>query len=109
MRPVEQFYDPVKQMFLPDRFIKGECPKCDAKDQYGDSCEVCGTTYSPTDLIEPYSAVSGATPVRKASDHYFFKLSDPRCRQFLRAVDAVRRPPAGRRRQQDAGMVRPAA
>ncbi|MCW5620794.1 MAG: methionine--tRNA ligase, partial [Burkholderiales bacterium] len=83
VRSVEQFYDPVKSMFLPDRFIKGECPNCHAKDQYGDNCEVCGTTYNPTDLIDPYSAVSGATPVRKASDHYFFKLSHPDCRHFL--------------------------
>jgi methionyl-tRNA synthetase len=83
VRPVEQFYDPVKQMFLPDRFIKGECPNCHSKDQYGDSCEVCGKTYSPTDLIEPYSVVSGAKPVRKASDHHFFRLSHPDCRQFL--------------------------
>lgn len=83
-REVEQFYDPVKNMFLPDRFIKGECPKCGAKDQYGDSCEVCGTTYVPTDLKNPYSVVSGATPVRKSSAHYFFKLSDPRCETFLR-------------------------
>ena len=80
-RSVEQFYDPVKQMFLPDRFIKGECPKCGAKDQYGDSCEVCGATYNPTDLKNPYSTVSGATPVRKASEHYFFKLGD--CARFL--------------------------
>ena len=71
-------------MFLPDRYIKGECPKCGAKDQYGDSCEVCGSAYSPTDLKNPYSAVSGATPVRKRSEHYFFKLSDPRCVAFLR-------------------------
>ncbi|MDB5864251.1 MAG: methionine--tRNA ligase, partial [Betaproteobacteria bacterium] len=83
VKPVEQFYDPVKAMFLPDRFIKGECPKCGAKDQYGDSCEVCGSTYSPTDLKNPYSVVSGAKPVRKTSDHYFFKLSDPRCKTFL--------------------------
>ena len=83
-RDIEQYYDPVKNMFLPDRFIKGECPKCHAKDQYGDSCEVCGTTYSPTDLLNPYSAVSGATPERRSSTHYFFKLSDPRCEQFLR-------------------------
>ena len=83
VKPVEQFYDPVKEMFLPDRFIKGECPKCGAKDQYGDSCEVCGSTYSPTDLKEPYSVVSGAKPVRKTSDHFFFKLSDARCRSFL--------------------------
>jgi len=81
-RSVEQYYDPVKQMFLPDRFIKGECPKCGAKDQYGDSCEVCGATYSPTDLKNPYSTVSGAAPVRKASEHYFFKLGD--CSEFLK-------------------------
>jgi methionyl-tRNA synthetase len=83
-RDIEQAYDPVKEMFLPDRFIKGECPKCGAKDQYGDSCEVCGSTYSPTDLINPYSVVSGATPIRKTSTHYFFRLSDPRCEDFLR-------------------------
>jgi len=85
VRSVEQFFDPVKSMFLPDRFIKGECPNCHAKDQYGDNCEVCGTTYAPTELINPYSAVSGAAPVRKASDHYFFKLSHPDCRKFLEA------------------------
>ncbi len=84
VRAIEQYYDPEKEMFLPDRFIKGECPKCHAKDQYGDSCEACGATYSPTDLIEPYSAVSGAKPVRRQSDHYFFKLSDQRCRDFLK-------------------------
>ncbi|MGD9787531.1 MAG: methionine--tRNA ligase [Sulfuricellaceae bacterium] len=84
VRSIEQFYDPVKNMFLPDRFIKGECPKCHAKDQYGDSCEACGAAYQPTELIEPYSAVSGAKPVRKSSDHYFFKLSDERCRDFLK-------------------------
>jgi methionyl-tRNA synthetase len=83
-RSVEQFYDPVKEMFLPDRYIKGECPKCGAKDQYGDSCEVCGATYSPTDLKNPYSTVSGAKPERRQSEHYFFKLSDPRCEAFLR-------------------------
>jgi methionyl-tRNA synthetase len=83
-RKVEQFYDPVKDMFLPDRYIKGECPKCGAKDQYGDSCEVCGATYAPTDLKHPYSAVSGATPVRKASEHHFFQLSHPECVRFLR-------------------------
>jgi methionyl-tRNA synthetase len=82
LRTIEQFYDPVKEMFLPDRFIKGECPKCGAKDQYGDSCEVCGSTYSPTDLKNPYSVVSGATPVRKTSEHYFFKLTE--CADFLR-------------------------
>jgi methionyl-tRNA synthetase len=83
-RDIEQAYDPVKEMFLPDRFIKGECPKCGAKDQYGDNCEVCGSTYLPTDLINPYSVVSGATPIRKISTHYFFRLSDPRCEDFLR-------------------------
>ena len=83
-REVEQFYDPVKALFLPDRFIKGECPKCGAKDQYGDSCEVCGATYAPTDLKNPYSAVSGAAPVRKASEHHFFHLSHPDCVSFLR-------------------------
>ena len=83
-RSVEQFYDPVKQMFLPDRYIKGECPRCHANDQYGDSCEACGATYQPTDLVNPYSAVSGAVPERQASSHYFFKLSDPRCVAFLR-------------------------
>src|SRR5208282_906108 len=80
-RSVEQFYDPVKQMFLPDRYIKGECPKCGAKNQYGDSCEVCGSTYAPTDLKNPYSTVSGAKPERKASEHHFFKLSA--CKDFL--------------------------
>ncbi len=84
VRSIEQFYDPVKNLFLPDRFIKGECPKCHAKDQYGDNCEACGTTYAPTELINPYSAVSGAQPERRNSDHYFFKLSDKRCQQFLR-------------------------
>ncbi len=83
-RSVEQFYDPVKAMYLPDRYIKGECPNCHSKDQYGDSCEVCGKTYSPTDLIDPYSVVSGAKPERKASEHHFFKLSDRRCEGFLR-------------------------
>ncbi|HEY7987266.1 MAG TPA: methionine--tRNA ligase, partial [Methylophilaceae bacterium] len=82
VRTIEQYYDPVKNMFLPDRFIKGECPKCHSKDQYGDSCEVCGSTYSPTELINPYSAVSGATPVRKETEHYFFKLSE--CADFLK-------------------------
>ena len=84
VRTIEQYYDPVKQLFLPDRFIKGECPKCHAKDQYGDNCEVCGAAYAPTDLIEPYSAVSGAKPELRTSEHYFFKLSDPRCEAFLR-------------------------
>ena len=82
-KTIEQFYDPVKNMFLPDRFIKGECPKCHAKDQYGDNCEVCGATYNPTELINAYSAVSGAAPVRKETEHYFFKLSE--CEDFLKA------------------------
>ena len=81
-KTIEQFYDPVKNMFLPDRFIKGECPKCHAKDQYGDSCEVCGATYNPTELINAYSAVSGAAPIRKETEHYFFKLSE--CEDFLK-------------------------
>ncbi|NRF68098.1 methionine--tRNA ligase [Aquincola sp. S2] len=83
VRSIEQFFDPVKGMFLPDRYIKGECPKCGAKDQYGDSCENCGAVYAPTDLKNPFSALSGATPVRKSSEHYFFRLSDPRCINFL--------------------------
>jgi methionyl-tRNA synthetase len=82
-RSVEQFFDPVKQMFLPDRYIRGECPRCGAADQYGDSCEQCGSTYAPTDLRNPYSVVSGAVPERRASDHLFFRLSDDRCREFL--------------------------
>ena len=91
-RAIEQAYDPVKEMFLPDRFIKGECPKCGAKDQYGDNCEKCGATYSPTDLKNPFSVVSGATPIKKVSDHYFFKLSDPRCEAFLREWTQVKTP-----------------
>ena len=83
-RTIEQFFDPEKNMFLPDRFIKGECPKCGAKDQYGDNCESCGAVYSPTELNNPYSALSGAKPVLKQSDHFFFKLSDPRCLEFLK-------------------------
>src|SRR6267143_3107344 len=82
-KAVEQFYDPVKGMFLPDRYIKGECPNCHSKDQYGDACEVCSTVYAPTDLINPYSALTGAPPVLKASEHFFFRLSDPRCVAFL--------------------------
>ncbi|MBK1685790.1 methionine--tRNA ligase [Rhodoferax fermentans] len=82
-RTIEQFFDPEKNMFLPDRFIKGECPKCHAKDQYGDNCEVCGAVYAPTDLINPFSALSGAKPELKSSEHFFFKLSDPRCVAFL--------------------------
>jgi methionyl-tRNA synthetase len=91
-KSIEQAYDPVKGMFLPDRFIKGECPKCRSKDQYGDSCEKCGATYSPTDLINPFSVVSGATPIKKVSEHYFFKLSDPRCETFLRDWTQVKTP-----------------
>jgi len=82
-RVIEQFFDPVKNMFLPDRYIKGECPKCGAKDQYGDNCEVCGAVYAPTELKNPYSALSGATPVLKSSAHYFFQLSSDRCIEFL--------------------------
>ena len=82
-RVIEQFFDPVKNMFLPDRYIKGECPRCGAKDQYGDSCEVCGAVYSPTELKSPYSALSGAVPVLKSSAHLFFQLSSPRCVEFL--------------------------
>ncbi|WP_457279611.1 methionine--tRNA ligase [Polaromonas sp. P5_D5] len=82
-KTIEQFFDPEKNMFLPDRYIKGTCPKCGTKDQYGDNCENCGAVYAPTDLINPYSALSGATPVLKSSDHFFFKLSDQRCVDFL--------------------------
>ena len=82
-RTIEQFFDPVKGMFLADRYIKGECPKCGAKDQYGDNCEVCGAVYAPTDLKNPYSVLSGATPELRSSEHFFFKLSDPRCVEFL--------------------------
>jgi len=82
-REVEQFYDPEKGMFLPDRFIKGTCPVCGTPDQYGDNCESCGAVYTPTALKNPYSALSGATPVLKTSEHFFFKLSDPRCVEFL--------------------------
>jgi len=81
-KEIEQYFDDDKQMFLPDRFIKGECPKCNVKDQYGDSCEACGATYSPTDLINPYSALSGTTPIKKKTKHYFFNLSE--CEQFLK-------------------------
>src|SRR3954469_3163508 len=83
-KPVEQFYDPVKGMFLADRYIKGECPNCGAKDQYGDACENCSTVYSATALRNPYSTLSGATPVLKSSEHHFFHLSDAKCKAFLR-------------------------
>ncbi|MBC7413331.1 MAG: methionine--tRNA ligase [Herminiimonas sp.] len=94
-KTINQFYDPVKEMFLADRYIKGTCPKCGAKDQYGDSCEVCGAVYAPTELIEPYSALTGAVPVMKASEHYFFRLSDAKCVDFLRqwALDDARLQP----------------
>jgi methionyl-tRNA synthetase len=82
-REIEQFYDPVKGMFLADRFIKGECPKCGAKDQYGDACEVCGAVYTPIELKNPYSVLTGAVPVMKKSEHLFFKLSDKKCINFL--------------------------
>ena len=82
-RTIEQFFDPDKGMFLPDRFIKGECPNCHSKDQYGDNCEVCGAVYAPTELINPYSALSGAKPELRTSEHFFFKLSDPRCIALL--------------------------
>ena len=88
-RTIEQFYDPVKGMFLPDRYIKGECPKCGAKDQYGDNCEVCGSVYAPTDLKNPYSVLTGATPVLKSSEHYFFQLSAQRCIDFLKEWTAT--------------------
>jgi methionyl-tRNA synthetase len=88
-RTIEQFFDPVKSMFLPDRYIKGECPKCGAKDQYGDSCEVCGAVYSPTELKNPYSTLSGAAPVLKSSAHHFFQLSSPRCIEFLQQWTAA--------------------
>jgi methionyl-tRNA synthetase len=82
-KSVEQFFDPVKGMFLADRYIKGECPNCHSPEQYGDACEVCGSVYAPTDLIKPYSTLSGATPVLKSSEHLFFRLSDARCIGFL--------------------------
>ena len=82
-RRVEQFYDPVKGMFLPDRYVKGTCPKCGTADQYGDNCDNCGAVYAPTDLKNPYSTLSGATPVMKSSEHYFFQLSSQRCIDFL--------------------------
>jgi methionyl-tRNA synthetase len=83
-RTIEQFYDPVKGMFLPDRYIKGECPVCHAKDQYGDACEVCSSVYSPTELINPYSTLTGATPELRSSEHFFFRLSDPKVVDFLK-------------------------
>lgn len=93
-RVIEQLFDPEKQMFLPDRFVKGECPKCHAQDQYGDNCEVCGTTYSPTELINPYSAVSGAKPELRESEHFFFKLGE--CADFLKAWTSGNNPYDGK-------------
>lgn len=84
-RTIEQFYDPVKGMFLPDRYIKGECPVCHSKDQYGDSCEVCSSVYSPTELIEPYSTLTGARPELRSSEHFFFQLSRPEVVDFLKS------------------------
>ena len=84
IRPVEQLFDPVKGMFLADRYVKGQCPNCGAPDQYGDACEVCGAVYSATELKNPYSVLSGAKPELRTSEHYFFVLSDPRCTGFLR-------------------------
>ncbi|KTC98609.1 methionine--tRNA ligase [Legionella erythra] len=81
-KTIRQAYDPVKSMFLPDRYVKGTCPKCGANDQYGDNCEACGATYAPTELVNPVSAISGATPVEKESEHYFFDL--PRYEQLLK-------------------------
>ncbi|WP_374243538.1 methionine--tRNA ligase [Zoogloea sp.] len=101
-RAIEQFYDPVKEMFLPDRFIKGECPKCGAADQYGDNCEACGAAYAPTELKNPYSAVSGAKPVLKTSEHYFFRLSDPKAVEFLRDWTQGTTPDGARRLQLEA-------
>ncbi len=101
-RAIEQFYDPVKEMFLPDRFIKGECPKCGAADQYGDNCEACGAAYAPTELKNPYSAVSGAKPVLKTSEHYFFRLSDPKAVEFLRDWTQGTTPDGARRLQSEA-------
>ncbi|WP_455942079.1 methionine--tRNA ligase [Neisseria sp.] len=93
-RVIEQLFDPEKQMFLPDRFVKGECPKCHAQDQYGDNCEVCGTTYSPTELLNPYSAVSGAKPELRESEHFFFKLGE--CADFLKAWTSGNNPHDGK-------------
>lgn len=93
-RVIEQLFDPEKQMFLPDRFVKGECPKCHAQDQYGDNCEVCGTTYSPTELINPYSAVSGVKPELRESEHFFFKLGE--CADFLKAWTSGNNPHNGK-------------
>ena len=94
-RSVDQFFDPVKGMFLPDRYIKGDCPSCGTPDQYGDACENCSAVYAATELKRPYSILTGATPVMKSSEHYFFRLSDPKCVDFLRdwALDPTRLQP----------------
>lgn len=108
-RTIEQFYDPVKGMFLPDRYIKGECPVCHAKDQYGDSCEVCSSVYSPTQLIEPYSTLTGARPELRSSEHYFFALSRPEVVDFLKAwtQDGKLQPEVAKKASEwfDAGMA----
>ncbi len=101
-RQIKQLYDEQEGMFLPDRFIRGTCPKCGAEDQYGDSCESCGSTYAPTDLIDPRSAVTGSPPVMKESEHYFFRLSE--FEERLQAMDGLGGPAAGNR-QQTAGVV----
>jgi len=101
-RAIEQFYDPKREMFLPDRFIKGDCPKCGAADQYGDNCEACGAAYAPTELKNPRSAVSGATPELRSSEHFFFRLSDPRAVAFLREWTRGANAAGTRRLQQEA-------
>jgi methionyl-tRNA synthetase len=87
-KTIEQAYDEKEGMFLPDRFVKGTCPRCRSKDQYGDACEVCGATYTPADLLDPVSVLSGTTPVKRNSEHYFFRLSEygPRLREWMQAA-----------------------
>jgi methionyl-tRNA synthetase len=108
-RTIEQFYDPVKGMFLPDRYIKGECPSCHAKDQYGDACEACSSVYSPTDLISPYSTLTGAAPELRSSEHFFFRLSDPQVVEFLKTwtQDGKLQPEMARKASEwfDAGLA----
>ncbi len=108
-RTIEQFYDPVKGMFLPDRYIKGECPVCHSKDQYGDACEVCSSVYAPTELINPYSTLTGATPELRSSEHFFFKLSDPSVVDFLKSwtQDGKLQPEMAKKASEwfDAGMA----
>lgn len=99
-KSVEQFYDPAKGMFLADRFIKGECPNCHSKDQYGDNCEVCGAVYAPTELINPYSALSGAKPELRSSEHFFFAVG-PALRGLPEGMDRRPRPRAARGAEQD--------